>query len=174
MCPQNLASAGCGDKVGQYFKHGLTRELGGQETFAGMGAWISFSVSEGGVPSLLRKVLCWVFGITASFQVLLLARGMRTILRYHMLLTPHYLLITVLFQVVVAAVTGVSWWVILKEKRSANAWGTTASIIFFTIFLRPIIFSLPTLWSHHVGALIIGIIGLVTFLQRNEQTGAGP
>jgi hypothetical protein len=62
----------------------------------------------------------------------------------------------------------------LKERRLANAWGTAASILFFLIFLRPIIFSLPALWTHHAGALVIGVVGLATFLQRNEEAGAGP
>jgi hypothetical protein len=92
----------------------------------------------------------------------------QTAVQYRTLPTQRYLFITVLFQAAVAAVTGVSWWVILKEKHSANAWGAAASVMFFAIFLRPIIFSLPTLRTHHVGALGLGIVGMVTFL------GAGP
>jgi len=97
---------------------------------------------------------------------------MYTISRHFAFLTLRNLLpnllIDVLFPVVVATITGVAWWTILKGKPSARFWGIAASLMYILIFLRPIIFSLRSVWWHHVGALFIGIIGLVEFLWRNE------
>jgi uncharacterized membrane protein YhaH (DUF805 family) len=117
----------------------------------------------------IRKVLCWAFGLTSLMHVVLSLRSGATISRHIALLTPRNLLIAVVFQVAVATITGVAWWSILKEKPSARVWGIAASLMCVLIFLRPIVFSLRTAWLHHVGALVVGIIGLITFLWFDQQ-----
>jgi peptidoglycan biosynthesis protein MviN/MurJ (putative lipid II flippase) len=118
----------------------------------------------------IRKILCWIFACTSLLYFLLSLRSIYTISRHHAFVTLRNLLIAVLFEVVVAAITGITWWTILKGKPSAGGWGIAASLMYILIFLWPIIFSLRSVWPHHVGALVIGMVGLVAFVRRDEQT----
>lgn len=115
----------------------------------------------------IRKLLCWIFASTSLMYVFLFVRSVYTINQSPALLTFQNVLF-VLFEVVVASITGLAWWTILKGKSSRRPWGIAASSMYFLIFLRPIVFSLPTSWVHHGGGLVIGIAGLVVFLQRDE------
>ena len=117
----------------------------------------------------IRKLLSWIFACTSLLYLFLFVRSIHAINRSYALLTLRNLLIFVLFEVVVAALTGLAWWAILKGKSSGRLWGIMASLMYILIFLRPIIFSLPTSWLHHGGALVIGITGLVAFLHHDEQ-----
>jgi hypothetical protein len=62
----------------------------------------------------------------------------------------------------------------LKGEPLARGWGIAASLMYILIFLRPIIFFSRSVWWHHVGALVIGVIGLVMFLRRCEQHDPHP
>jgi hypothetical protein len=118
----------------------------------------------------IRKVLCWVFGCTSLLYVLICFRSMYTISRHHPSLTVRNVLISLLFEVVVAIFTGVAWLTILKGKPSARGWGIVASLSEILIFFWPIIFSLRSVWPHHAGALLIGIVGLIWFSWRDDRT----
>ena len=122
----------------------------------------------------VKKVLCWIFACTSLMYVVLCLRSMYTISKSLASLTLSNLLIFVVFEAVVAAITGMAWWSILKGEPSARGCGIAASLIYISIFLRPIIFSWPTGWLHHVGALVIGIVGLIKFLQPNERHDPNP
>jgi hypothetical protein len=116
----------------------------------------------------IRKLLCWIFASTSLMYVFLSVRSVYTINQSPALLTFQNVLF-VLFDVVISTITGLAWWTILKGKSSRRLWGIAASLMYFLIFLRPIVFSLPTSWLHHAGALFIGIVGLVAFLRGDEQ-----
>ncbi len=122
----------------------------------------------------VRKVLCWIFACTSVLYVALFLRSIYAVSQNYAFLTLSNLLIFVLFEAVVAAVTGTAWWTILKGEPSARGWGIAASLMYILIFLRPVIFPWGTGGLHHAGALIIGIVGLVNFLRRNEQHDPNP
>jgi len=122
----------------------------------------------------VRKVLCWIFACTSVLYVVLFLRNIYATSQNYAFLTLGNLLIFVLFEAVVAAITGTAWWSILKGEPSARGWGIAASLMYILIFLRPIIFPWGTGWLHHVGALVIGIVGLVNFLLRYEQHDPNP
>jgi len=122
----------------------------------------------------VREVLCWIFACTSLMYVVLCLRSMYTISRNYASLTLSNLLIFVLFEAVVAAIAGTAWWTILKGEPLARGWGIAASLMYILIFLRPIIFFSRSVWWHHVGALVIGVIGLVMFLRRCEQHDPHP
>lgn len=120
----------------------------------------------------IRRVLSWIFASTAVVYPLLSLRSVYAISRDYALLSPRYLLINllieVLFRIVVASITGMAWWTIVKRRSSARCWGT-ASLMYIMIFLLPIIFAPRSVWWHHVGALFVGIVGVVEFLWLNEE-----
>jgi hypothetical protein len=116
----------------------------------------------------IRKVLYWIFACTSLMFIVLSLRSMYAVSRRDALLTPRNLFIFVLFKVVVATVTGVAGWSILKGKPS-RSWGIAASLMYVLIFVWPIIFSLQSVWPHHLGALFVGIVGLVELLWRGEH-----
>jgi len=88
----------------------------------------------------VRKVLCWIFACTSVLYVALFLRSIYATSQNYAFLTLSNLLIFVLFEAVVAAVTGTAWWTILKGELTARAWGIAASLMYILIFLRPIIF----------------------------------
>jgi hypothetical protein len=116
----------------------------------------------------IRKVLYWIFACTSLMFIVLSLRSMYAVSRHDALLTPRNLLIFVLFKLIVGTVTGVAGWSILTGKPS-RSWGIAASLMYVLIFVWPIIFSLPSVWPHHAGALFVGIVGLVEFLWRGER-----
>ena len=113
------------------------------------------------------RTLCWIFACTSLLYILISFRSMYTISRQNASLTLRNLLISVLFEIVVATSTGIAWWTTLKGRPAAKGWGIAASVMCILIFLRPIVLSLQTAWPHHMGALVIGIAGLITFSRRS-------
>jgi hypothetical protein len=119
---------------------------------------------------LIRKVLCWIFACT-SFLYL---ENFHQVILYivHQRYTPsvlHSLLIAASVDTIVVGISGVAWWVIWKGITSAKGWGIAASVIHILIFLRQFIFLSQPVWGRHVGALIIGTVGLVAFLWPDKQ-----
>jgi Zn-dependent protease with chaperone function len=119
----------------------------------------------------VTKVYCWIFALTAVLYTVSFLRSVYAIGHNSASLTPSNLLVFVLFEAVVAAVTGMAWWAILKGEVWARACGIAASLMYILIFLRPIILHWRT---HHLGALVIGVLGLVHFLGRYEQHDPNP
>jgi len=117
----------------------------------------------------IRKILCWIFASTSLVFPLLSLRSIYAIGQRHAVLSPRYLLIEVLFRVIVATITGVAWWTILKGKPSARFWGITASLMYILVFLLPMILVPRPVGWHHVGALFVGIVGLVEFFRRPSK-----
>ena len=117
----------------------------------------------------IKKIMGWIFASTCVLYVLTFLRSAYVISRDSALLTPRNLFFTLVFEVVVATTTAVAAWTILGKTPTAKVWGIAASLMYILIFLRPIVFSLRSVWLHHAGALVIGIVGLITFLLRDEH-----
>jgi len=85
------------------------------------------------------------------------------------------MLIIASFSVTLATLAGVAWWTVWKGKPSAKGWAISASLMIILLFLWQFIFPLQPVWYHyrHLGALFIGIVGLVVFSRRDEQHDSG-
>ena len=117
----------------------------------------------------IRKVLCWLFAFESMLCFLTsLWRNLYFIHRQFGFL-PLRNQLTAAFSGVLAIVFAVAWWTIWKGKQSARWWGIAASLAYVLIFLQPIIFPSQPVWDHHVGALSIGIVGLVVFSRSYEM-----
>jgi len=79
----------------------------------------------------------------------------------------HRLLMLPTFSFEIAVVEGVAWWMICRQKRWTTGFGIAASLMYFLMFARPFILGLPDAWEH-IGALMVGIIGLLTFVSRGK------
>ena len=111
----------------------------------------------------IKRFMRWIFAATSVLYLLIyLPTFLWSVHRrpYDLLFLDN-LLTGTLFSVV-PIVCGVACWVIWKGKPSARGWGIAASLMHIVIFLRPIILSFRSPWWHHIGALAIGIIGLVS------------
>ena len=120
----------------------------------------------------IRKVMCWIFAATSLLHLTISLRAILYIIRYHDTLPlPRSMLITASFSVTLATLAGVAWWTVWKGKPSAKGWAISASLMSILLFLWQFIFPLQPVWYHyrHLGALFIGIVGLVAFLQPYEQ-----
>jgi hypothetical protein len=117
----------------------------------------------------LRTYLSWLYAIASLACVQIAVSSIRGIVhRHHAFLRFRTLLVPVLFSVLAAIYAG-AWWTTWKEKHSARGWGIAASL---TQILLPlsIIYFWPSLWSHQLVLLGTGIVGLVAFSRRYEQS----
>jgi hypothetical protein len=118
----------------------------------------------------LRRILGWCFAFTSLLHFLVpLWRIAYRMYRHYTILIPSTLL-SVTFFWVAAIIFGVAWWTVWKGRPSAKGWGIAASLTYFLIFfLHSVIFPERSIFGHHVGALIVGTIGMVSFLRHDEQ-----
>jgi peptidase M50-like protein len=114
-----------------------------------------------------RKNLSWVF-IFISLVCLQIAVSSMLAAnhRHHSLLLFRYFLAPFIFTMM-AAVHGVAWWTIWKNKPSARIWGLAASLINLLISVGLIYLSRSPrrLWL----VLGVGIAGLIAFWRRYDQ-----
>jgi hypothetical protein len=75
------------------------------------------------------------------------------------------------YSAIFAVISGVAWFVIWKGKPGAKWWAIVASFMWIFVFLRQFIVPLRPVWGRHVGALILGIVGLVIFTRREPPNG---
>jgi hypothetical protein len=130
----------------------------------------------------LRKYLSWVFAFTSvvCLQVVL-SSVLRTSHPHYNLRPTRMLLVSLIAPTlftVFAAVYGLAWWTVWKEKPSARGWGLAASLINILISLLPVIFSafsaqsvwasFATVLSSFGLVLAVGVAGLVAFARRYE------
>ena len=117
----------------------------------------------------IRKVLCWIFLANALLHLVVACRVMLFVIqRHNAFLASRSLLMGAVFQVVVAAICGYAWWALWKGKPSGRAWAVAASASYLVLFVGQFVVRRQPSWDHHVGALVIGVIGMVVFL-RNYQ-----
>lgn len=118
-----------------------------------------------------RKIAPWVFAATSLMYLLIPNVSILYPSTRHHASTPRNLL-SLAFFAIVPIICGMAWWSIWQRKPSARGWGIGASVVHILIYLRPIILFSPSLWWHHMGALAIGIGGLVIFSQPDRQHGS--
>src|SRR6185437_14921546 len=121
----------------------------------------------------IRKVLCWSFAFTCILHIFVSVRDILYVVHQHYTFSfLRNLAFAASFSVIVATISGVAWWTVWKARSSARGWAITASIASVLIFLRATIFHSEIAWGH-LGALVIGIIGMVAFSWRYEQPYPG-
>lgn len=79
------------------------------------------------------------------------------------------LIITPLISAAVAICSGMAWWTASKKRAFARSWAIVASVMSIVIFIRPFIFPTQSVWDHHIGALIIGMVGIIAFSWRDKR-----
>jgi uncharacterized membrane protein YozB (DUF420 family) len=118
----------------------------------------------------LRKIISWCFAVESLLFLILLCRNLQPAYQLKGSM-PHRLVpITILSLVAIAIIFAAAWWTVWKEKPSANGWGIAASFFYILIFLQ--LYVLPSLLFPrrnvlgHVGALFLGIAGVLIFFRR--------
>ena len=117
----------------------------------------------------LRRLICWCFAFTSLLQFLYpLCRIALKVYRHSTLPIVPTLLYATLF-LSEATIFGVAWWTVWRGRSSARAWGIAASFTYFLIFFHhSIFFPSRIIWGHHWGPLVLGVLGMVAFLRRDE------
>jgi peptidase M50-like protein len=136
----------------------------------------------------LRKFLAWTFAFTSFVCLRIAVSGISSLVHrhydhYHLSSLRTLLLVLVgpVLFTVQAAVFGVAWWTIWRDKLSARGWGIAASL---TVILFPLSFAfLIVYYSRSISAselllqlrhtsvlLAIGVTGLVVFWRRYDPT----
>lgn len=117
----------------------------------------------------IRKILWWLFAVTSLLHTAVFLRCILHGVRYHYP-PPLFrsLFVTALFSFVLAILAGVAWWTIWKDRQSARGWAIAASVMTILIFVRQFIFPPQPPWYSHLGALYIGIVGVVAFSWHDD------
>lgn len=121
---------------------------------------------------VIRKVLCWIFLVTSLLNLTVFLRCVVYGARYHY--TPPLLLsliVTASVSGAVALCSGFAWWTLWRKKAFAKGWAIAASASSLLIFIRPFVFPTQPAWDHHLGALFIGIVGLIAFTWPDKHGG---
>lgn len=118
----------------------------------------------------LKKFMAWIFLATSLLYLTRFLRGIpNTIYQYYGRSILGDLLLAPAFSVAVAVICGIAWWKVWKEKSWARGWAIAASLMHILIFLRQFIIPLQPVPGRHVGELIVGAVGLVTFFWPEDQ-----
>jgi hypothetical protein len=116
-------------------------------------------------PTDFRKFMFWNFGATS---VIFAAITVYTIPRLHTFSLLRNVLVGPIFTVHMASISGVAAWTIWNQKSWARAWAIAASLFYVLMFLRQFIIPLQTAWDHHLTALFVGLLGLLSFIWRDK------
>jgi hypothetical protein len=121
----------------------------------------------------MRMVMAWIFAAACLLNFVVVGRCIVYGLRYYYP-PPLFrtLVITALISGAVSICSGRAWWMVRKKTPFARGWGIAASLMSIVIFIRPFIFPTQPVWDRHLGALIIGIVGIVVFLSRDRAEGS--
>jgi hypothetical protein len=65
-----------------------------------------------------------------------------------------------------AAVFGIAWWKVWKQRPSERAWGIAASILMAMYPLWHIIHSPRSIRTYAIITLAVGIVGVIAFAMR--------
>jgi hypothetical protein len=114
--------------------------------------------------------MAWVFAATCLLHVLVSIRTFRYAVHPHIAAGSATALRTsAFFSIGVALVCGVASWKISRRRLSARVWGIAASLMNVLVFVRSNTLNARLDWTNHVGALLVGVIGLVAFLGRTDD-----
>lgn len=123
----------------------------------------------------IRKVLCWIFLANSLLHLAVACRVMLSAIQQHYALqVSRSLLLGAVFQVAVAAICGYAWWALWKGRPSGRTWAIAASASYLVLFLGQFLVRQQPYWDHHVGALVIGVIGMAVFLRNYEPPYFNP
>jgi hypothetical protein len=123
-------------------------------------------------PTDFRKLMCWIFLATSlQYTTIALKSIPSAVHQQSSLPLLHNLLTVPTLAVLMALASGLASWTIWKGQPSAKGWAIAASLIYVLIFFQQFIIPLRPTWHRHIGALIIGIVGLVAFLWPDQQVG---
>ncbi len=116
-----------------------------------------------------RLTLCWFFLWECVLSLPgLIYRSLRVVyLQYGFLPVREQL--KAAYFVALIVIFGVAFWTFWTAKRSARSWGIAASSAYILIYLQPLIFLSGLIWWHSLGALFLGIAGLIAFSPPREN-----
>jgi hypothetical protein len=124
----------------------------------------------------LRKFMGWVFGIFSLIctwgAVWVILHTIRT-QRLYVFSDPRILPLDAILPSI-AAVLGVAWWKVWKEKPSARGWGIGASLAFLPLPLWFIVRYSDPVGGAYGLQLAIGSVGLIAFLRRSKVKQEAP
>lgn len=92
--------------------------------------------------------------------------------RQHLILLSARNFATFVLYVAFSLTCGLAWWSIWKKRPSAKTWGISASVGYVVLFIRPIILFPRSAWWRHWSVLLIGTLGLLTFVPSHEYEHA--
>lgn len=118
----------------------------------------------------LRKIVCWFFLYSCvRYVVEPHVSILYTIHKSSPLLPTFRNFVTIGLYGVFPIVCGIAWWTIWRRKSSARSWGIAASLMNISVIVPPIIFVPHYAPWRHLGALVIGVVGLIGFLPQQHS-----
>jgi hypothetical protein len=118
-----------------------------------------------------RRVMCWIFAATCLLHLMVSLRGVRYAMQqWHSPPVLRSALIAIFFSAVVSIISGAAYWSVWRNKPSGRGWAIAASIMSILVYIRSSILSSRPVWDRHVGALFIGVVGLVIFLYPDAHS----
>jgi hypothetical protein len=124
---------------------------------------------------LLRRFLSWLYAIASlmciygAFQLIPIAIRQQ----YSAHLFVNLLIVVVLLAL--PLIYGTAWWTNWKEKRGGKIWGIFVSLIFLLLAAQREVqsFMYPRSPHRHFWAFFIaGVLGLLAFLRRDQNSNA--
>jgi len=83
--------------------------------------------------------------------------------RYQNMLLVRILLVIV-FDFCVVALSGIAAWTIWKAHPWARGWAIAASVSFVFMFIRPFLIPMHTILTHYLISLVVGLVGICAFV----------
>jgi hypothetical protein len=114
---------------------------------------------------ILRNFLSWNFAFLSLVCVVLGYWIIRRSLDHRGIADYPHPWALILFAVfpAMAAVFGIAWWKVWRERSSARPWGIAASLTLMIYPLRHIFFATQPFANFTIITLAVGIVGLVVF-----------
>lgn len=122
-------------------------------------------------PRDFKQFMAWIFAAMALGEAIIVVRSLPHELQGQGQFNPNYLLARPVFLLILALASARAWWTIWKKRRTARFWGICASLICILLFLRRFIIPRQSDGLSHIGAFIVGFVGLVTFLLPPKRAG---
>lgn len=127
-----------------------------------------------------KMVICWTFALASAFCIWF---ECDVILRTGTLVFPRSVLRGASFALVLfilsalAAIFGMAWWSLWKQKRHAKEWGIGASSLLFLVWTPFIYYGWSLFLKFEVAGWYIpaiGALGLLEFLWPSKKSAGGP
>jgi hypothetical protein len=116
--------------------------------------------------NFVRKLICWLFALSALFCVWNGYRLILYILHRHDAFQTARSWGVALIMPILATIYFIAWWAIWTNKTSARTWGIVASLTFILLPVWGMFYFSGSLPGGVAVMLAIGIAGVVVFLKR--------